>query len=136
MVDVAAVVEKLREAINDHDLDGLVNLFDSGLISEQPVHPARSFRGNEQVRRNWAQIFAAVSDLRAELVRSAVSGDTVWAEWDWSGTRAEGARHAMRGVTILRIEDGRICAVRFYMEPVERDGAGIDTAVRHHLAGR
>ena len=35
----------------------------------------------------------------------------------------------MRGVTVLGVEDGRIDWVRFYVEPVEQNGAGIDGAI-------
>lgn len=37
----------------------------------------------------------------------------------------------MRGVTILRLNaNGLIAEARLYMEPVDRDGAAIDEAVR------
>jgi hypothetical protein len=35
----------------------------------------------------------------------------------------------MRGVIIATIRDDRIAAARLYVEPVERHGADIDTAV-------
>ena len=39
----------------------------------------------------------------------------------------------MRGVTIVGVDDGRIDWVRFYVEPVEQDGAGIDTAITEQV---
>ena len=56
--------------------------------------------------------------------------DTVWAEWEWSGTRSDGSAMLMRGVTLFGVSEGRVCWLRFYMEPVERDGIRIDAAVR------
>jgi hypothetical protein len=72
------VLERLRDAQNMHDLDGFLACFDSDYRSEQPAHPGRAFTGREQVRRNWAAVFDAVPDFRAELPRSAQVGDTHW----------------------------------------------------------
>lgn len=131
----AALVERLRRAIDGHDLDELAACFAPDYRSEFPAHPDRAFGGHEQMRKNWTRIFAAVPDIEAVLLRSAVAGDTAWAEWEWHGTRADGAPHVMRGVTIQGVESGRVAWVRLYMEPVQT-GAGSDAAVREILAGR
>jgi ketosteroid isomerase-like protein len=128
-----AVVERLQAAINAHDLDALVGCFTLGYISEAPAHPARDFVGSDQVRGNWGQILAGVPDLRAELVRSTVVGDTVWAEWDWTGTRRDGQPHHMAGVTIQGVEGDALAWVRFYMEVVESAGQGNEAAVRQSV---
>lgn len=130
------VIERIQAAINRHDLEALVDCFEEDVESEQPVHPARSFTGRAQVRKNWAQILGGVPDLRAELVRTAADGDTAWAEWDWSGTRVDGAPHHLRGVTVLGIRGDRASWVRFYMEPVETGGVSIDGAVAESLTVR
>jgi hypothetical protein len=95
-----------------------------------PAHPQRGFRGNEQVRRNWSQIFAGVPDLQARLPRMAVDGDTVWTEWDMSGTRRDGAAHLMRGVSIFGVSQGRLAWVRFYLEPVEETSGDVNANTR------
>ena len=127
--DARAVVHRLQAATNAHDLDALVACFATDYLSEIPAHPARSFVGSEQVRRNWAQILEGVPDLRSELVRESIDGNVVWSEWEWTGTRRDGAPHLMRGTTILGIEADRIAWARFYMEPVLADGAPVGTAV-------
>src|ERR671921_94697 len=58
------VLERLRDAQNAHDLDAFVACFDPRYRSEQPVHPDRAFVGAEQVRSNWAEVFAGVRDYR------------------------------------------------------------------------
>ena len=130
----SAVVLRLQAATNAHDLDALVDCFTTDYVSEIPLHPSRSFRGGDQVRQNWAQILAAVTDLHSELVREAVEGGVVWAEWEWTGTRRDGAPHLMRGTTILGVEGRRIAWARFYMEPVVDDGVRIDAAVTQAVA--
>ncbi|MGA7270299.1 MAG: nuclear transport factor 2 family protein, partial [Acidimicrobiia bacterium] len=77
-----ALIERLVGATNDHDLDAVVACFAPDYRNETPLHPERGFVGREQVRRNWSQIFALVPDVRVEVTRSAVDGDTVWTEWE------------------------------------------------------
>jgi ketosteroid isomerase-like protein len=131
--DAANVLARLEQALNAHDLNRLAGCFDEQVVSEQPVHPSRNFRGRAQVARNWTQIFAAFPDLHATLVRSVVDDDVVWAEWDWRASRPDGGRADIRGVTVLGIDGSQINWVRFYMEPVEQGGAAIDNAIREHV---
>jgi ketosteroid isomerase-like protein len=125
-----ALVERLHDAVNRHDLDSLAACFAGDFMNETPVHPARSFRGREQVRRNWAQIFAAVPDIVADVVRVAVAGDSAWTEWEMRGTRRDGLPHLMRGVSIFTLGDGEFMSVRFYLEPVDAGDVAVDEAVR------
>jgi ketosteroid isomerase-like protein len=134
-VPMLSVVTRLRDAMNEHDLEALVDVFDPDFVSEAPAHPQRTFRGADQVRRNWEQIFAGVPDLHADLLDAVVEGDTVWSEWDWRGTRRDGSPHRMRGVTIQRVKDSRAVSVRFYMEPVDDGGPAAGEAVRRIVTG-
>lgn len=95
-MDGAIVLARLERALNAHDLELVVGCFDEQVVSEQPVHPSRSFRGRAQIEKNWSQLLAAFRDP-------------------------------------VGVDDDRICWVRFYMEPVEQDGAGIDEAIREHV---
>lgn len=126
-----AVMERLRRAINQHDLDAMAQCFAPDYRSTFPVHPGRAVGGREQMRKNWSQIFADVPDIHADVLRSCVSSDTVWTEWDWTGTRGDGAAFHHRGVTVQGVEQDQIVWVRLYMEPVQEDGgrqgAGRDT---------
>ena len=128
------LIDRIATATNKHDLDALTDCFDENIESEHPAHPARSFTGRDQIRKNWAQIFEGVPDLRAHLVRAASDGHTAWAEWEWTGRRRDGTPHHLRGVTVLGISGDRASWVRLYMEPVEQGGAPIDAAVRSSVA--
>ena len=126
----AVVVERLLAAINAHDLEAMVACFADDYVNEWPAHPQRGFRGREQVRRNWSQLFAGVPDLGARLPRMTVDGDTVWTEWDISGTRRDGAAFLMRGVAIFGVAGGHLAWVRFYLEPVEETSGDVDAHTR------
>ena len=129
-------IRSIQRAINQHDLDALTACFDPDYHSEFPIHLDRAFHGHAQMRKNWSQIFGAVPDIHAVLLRSVADGETVWAEWEWTGTRLDGARFWMCGVTIQGVQQGRVVWVRLYMEPVQNAGAGSDAAVAQSVAGR
>jgi len=125
--------DRVCEATNSHDIERVVDCFTEDYLNETPAHPARGFQGRDQVRRNWTQIFAAVPDIEAEVVRSHQDGDTVWSEWEMSGVRQDGTRHLLRGVMIFTVVGDRARAVRFYLEPVDHDEVDVDTAVQQTL---
>ena len=126
---------RLQRAINAHDLEQLLDCFAEDVDSRQPLHADRHFAGRVQVRRNWTQIFAGVPDLRAELIATAIDGDTAWAEWRWFGTRRDGAAFELRGVTIHGLFAGRFNWVRLYMEPVATAGLGNQAAIQQAVGG-
>ena len=129
------VFARLVAAQNAHDIDALVACFAADYSSEQPAHPDRAFKGNAQVRKNWSAIFAGVPDFRAELLDSAVQGDTAWGEFEWRGARRDGSAYHSRGVIIGKIRDGELAAARLYMSDVDEAGRGIDAAVEG-MAGK
>jgi hypothetical protein len=124
-----AVLERLLRAVNAHDLDALVGCFAADYLNETPVHPRRAFRGNDQVRRNWTQLFS-VADLRAEVLRYSLDRDRLWTEWELIGTRPDGASLLMRGVVIFVIDAETIRSARFYLEPVEDASGDVDVHTR------
>jgi ketosteroid isomerase-like protein len=130
MATTLEVIERLVAATNAHDLDRLADCFSPSYVNETPAHPARGFRGTEQVRRNWTSIFAAVPDIVVRVVASATADGQVWSEWEMSGTRRDGAPHAMAGVIIFGVEEDRIVSARFFLEPVETASGDADAAVQ------
>lgn len=127
--DPASLVRRLVAATNAHDLDSLVACFADDYLNETPAHPARGFRGAEQVRRNWAQLFAGMPDLSARILATAGADETVWTEWEMSGTRGDGTAQLMRGVIIFGVTAGRFTSARFYLEPVEGGSGDVDAQV-------
>ena len=125
------MMDRLLVAMNAHDVDAFVACFAPDYRSEQPAHPGRAFSGDEQVRANWTGVFAGIPDFHAELLASATTAEGVEiGEWRWEGTHVDGAPFAMRGVTVMGIEDGRLAWGRLYMEVIEQDGAGIEQMVQ------
>ncbi len=133
--DPSSFVHRLAAATNAHDIDALVACFADDYLNETPVHPTRGFRGVDQVRRNWTQLFAGIPDLTSRVLATAVDGDTVWSEWEMSGLRPDGTAHLMRGVIIFGVRDEKAAWARFYLEPVDEAGGDVDAAIARASAG-
>jgi ketosteroid isomerase-like protein len=118
--DPRAVIERQHQALNAHDLEALADTFHEDLRSEDYVHPSQSFIGRDQVVRNWQLVISQVPDLKADLVGSAVDGDTVWSEWRMYGTHRGGQMFDVRGVTVSKVREGRIASSRRYLAPIEQ----------------
>lgn len=132
-----AVVDRLVQAANRHDLEGLVSCFADDYVNETPVHPQRGFTGSDQVRTNWTQIFAGVPDIEAAVLRRAESDDHLWTEWELSGTRAEdGGPFLMRGVVLFGIRSDVISSARFYLEPAEEASGDVNAHTRRLVTGK
>ena len=129
MGDLPALMDRLTAAQNAHDLEGMLACFHEDYRSEQPIYPARTFQGIDQVRKNWSALLESIPDFHADIVRSAVDGDTVFTEVHWTGTKANGTPFEERGVLIMGIRDERIAWGRLYVDEVDAEGAGIDAVV-------
>ena len=114
------MVGRLEQAINDRDLEGLMDLFRPDVVVEYPAHPSRTFNGRDQIWRNWAPIMAKLDDFKATVVRSAVNDSSAWVEWLWQGTQADGSPGDSAGIVIHELDGDRISHVRFYLEPVDK----------------
>lgn len=126
-------VERLEAATNAHDLEALVGCFAPDYVNETPAHPARGFRGRNQVRENWERIFAFIPDLRATVRSAAFDGGTAWTEWEMLGTRRDGTAHRMAGVIVFEIVRGVAEHARFYLEPVDDAPTGAGEALRDQV---
>jgi len=112
------VIKKLHKAMNEHNLDAMIDCVDPDYISEQPFYPARNFVGQEQMRNNWTQIWSDYPDFASNLKRYSVSNDTIWLEWHWTGTQDTTHLNVV-GVAIFKIKERRIINGRLFMNPVE-----------------
>ncbi len=129
MIEPASVVDRLRQAVDDHDLEALVACFTPDYRNETPAHPGRGFEGHAQVRTNWQRVFAGVPDVAARVLRTAVDGDVVWTEWELGGHRPDGVSRVLRGVIIFGASGDQFEWARFYLEPVDAGEGGVDVAV-------
>jgi ketosteroid isomerase-like protein len=115
--DVDDPIDRLRDAIDSGDAERVADCFTDDYTAVFPLRPADGFTGSEQVRRNWAAMFARVPGLRARVLRRASSGDELWSEWEMSGTGAA-EQPVLAGPVVMTVREGKIDWARFYLSPV------------------
>jgi ketosteroid isomerase-like protein len=129
-------VRRMLAAANRHDLEAMVSQFAEDYRNTTPVHPARSFTGSAQVRKNWTALFAGLPDLTLTVHDAATGPDgKVWMEWSNRGTRPDGSVQQAAGVAIFTLRDDKIAAAQFYLEPVDQDPGDVNEAVREAVHG-
>jgi len=120
--ELPPILERLRAALDAHDLDAFVELFREDYVGERPRHPGSPMSSREDVRTNWAEVISDVPDLRIEVPAAVEDGDTIWSEWRAYGTARSGALLEIRGVIIFGVSGERVAWSRMYLEPVEQEG--------------
>ena len=83
-MNIEEIANKFIEAINRHDVEAI-----SELMSEDHtfVDPGGDvYKGNEQMRRSWADYFRMFPDYKIDAPEFVVSGDTVILLGTASGT--------------------------------------------------
>jgi ketosteroid isomerase-like protein len=116
------LLERMRAALDAHDLDTFVGFFREDYVGERPRHPGTPMSSREDVRRNWEEVISDVPDLRVDVPAAIEDGNTIWSEWRAYGTARSGATLELRGVIIFGIQDDQVAWSRMYMEPVEHEG--------------
>lgn len=129
-------VRRMLTAAARHDLEAMVSQFADDYRNTTPVHPARSFTGSAQVRKNWTALFAGMPDLTLTVHDAATGADgKLWMEWSNRGTRPDGSVQRAAGVAIFTLRDDKIAAAQFYLEPVDQDSGDVNEAVREAVHG-
>lgn len=129
-------VRRMLAAANRHDLEAMVSQFAEDYRNTTPVHPARSFTGSAQVRKNWTALFAGLPDLTLTVHDAATGPDgKVWMEWSNRGTRPDGSVQQAAGVAIFTLRNDKIAAAQFYLEPVDQDSGDVNQTVREAVHG-
>ncbi len=123
---IPPIVERMRAALDAHDLDAFVEFFDESYVGERPRHPGALMSGRADVRRNWEEVISDCPDLRVEVPAATQDGDRIWSEWRMYGTARSGAMLEIRGVIIFGASDDRVIWARMYLEPVEQEGKSLD----------
>lgn len=119
------LLERMRAALDAHDLDAFVEFFRDDYVGERPRHPGAKISSRDDVRNNWAEVISDVPDLRVDVPAAVQDGNRIWSEWRAYGTARSGATLELRGVIIFGIQDDLVAWSRMYLEPVEQ-GLSLD----------
>ncbi|HEX2253769.1 MAG TPA: ester cyclase [Thermoanaerobaculia bacterium] len=104
-----------EEVYNQQMLDKIPDYVAADFVDRSPGAPPGP-HGPDFVRKQADQSFAGMPDLTFELLRTVAEGDLVTMHWKAVGTAsaelaggaAEGKRIELQGISIFRMQDGKI----------------------------
>lgn len=112
------LAERAFALYNSGDVDAFMDCYAADAVLRAPEG---SFEGRAAIREFWAQQFAEFSDSQVSSDLLVEQGDTVVAEFTYTGTNtgpiampdgstlpATGKRIEMKGMQLLQLRDGKI----------------------------
>jgi len=117
-----AVLERMLDAFNRHDLDAIMLLFVDDCVFESPRGPdpwGRRFVGRADVRDGLGARFRGIPDVQYESGGDFVSGVRGVSEWTLTGTTVEGERLEVRGCDLWTFRGDEIVRKDAFWKIVE-----------------
>ena len=111
-------------AWNTHDVDKIATFYTDDCVKED-VAIGRATRGKMEMKALVGGAFAAIPDMRIELVTLFDCGDRAATEWVMTGSYsndfpglpvATGRRFSVRGASIMELRGGRISRISDYWD--------------------
>jgi steroid delta-isomerase-like uncharacterized protein len=109
----AELVAWAFDRINAHDVDALRQVWTADTVER---FPSGTYHGTKAIAAYFKELFAAVPDVRMEVVKIAADGDDVFAHWQLTGTHegtfegiaATGKPVVLDGIDHFVVRDGAI----------------------------
>ena len=113
ITDLATFADTINQAWNSHDMEKVLGFYSSEYVAED-VGQAFLLRGPEGVRAMLENYWQAFPDLEFTILDTVVQDSRLVIVWMAEGTHqgtimnipATGHRVAVRGVSIIDVEDG------------------------------
>jgi len=115
--DGEAFIGRFNTVWDDHDLDGIADMFTDDVIFEASFGPhpyGERAVGRDAAKKLAAAVFETVPDLRFSEIRHTVTPELAVVESKTTGTPVGGKPYEIHIVDALTLRDGRIAAKRSY----------------------
>ncbi len=105
-----AVVQKFNEAINQHDVNGIMQLMTADCIFEAsfPAPNGEVYQGQASVGAYWERFFVASPQASFEFYDMFTCGDHAVVRFNYHWIDKFGKKGHVQGADILRLRGGRI----------------------------
>jgi ketosteroid isomerase-like protein len=117
-----AVLERMLDGFNRHDLDAIMSLFAQDCVFEAPRGPdpwGRRFEGKEAVAEGLQARFTGIPDVGYEGHGDFVSGDRGASEWTLRGTTIDGQRIEVRGCDLWTFRGDEVVLKNSFWKIIE-----------------
>ena len=117
-----AVLGRMLDGFNRHDLDAIMSLFADDCVFEAPRGPdpwGRRFEGKDAVAAGLGARFTGIPDVSYEGHGDFVSGERGASEWTLRGTTVDGQRLELRGCDIWTFRGDEVLVKNSFWKIVE-----------------
>ncbi len=116
--------KELYAALEAHDLEKMLSLHTDDVFYEEVIADGPFSRGKEGLRTQLQGMFAAMPDVKMELISSFACGDRQCEESIMSGTQtgsfrglpASGKSFSVRVVTVRELKENKTSRISFYYD--------------------
>lgn len=113
-----ATVERFNDALNRHDVDGMMAMMSQDCVFENtfPAPDGTRFSGQAEVRGFWEEFFRSSPRANIQAGEIIVAGERCTVLWTyrWGGNDAQQGH--VRGVDVIRVRDGKIVEKLSYVK--------------------
>ena len=113
MNDRSATLDRLFEAFNGHDAEGVMACFAADAVffaAAGPTAAGRRIEGLDAIRAAFAAVWTEMPDVRWTVHRSRIFADGGMTEWLFTGTRPDGTRVEAEGLDLFTFDRDRIAS--------------------------
>jgi steroid delta-isomerase-like uncharacterized protein len=110
-------LQSFANAFNSHDTKAIMTHMTDDCVFEASSGPdvnGNKFKGQEQVRKAFENVFTMFPDARWENPKHFIQGDRGFSEWVFSGTMKDGTRVEVTGCDLFTFKDGKIAIKNSY----------------------
>ncbi len=115
---VIAIVTRFNQALNAHDVDGMMRLMTEGCVFENTYPPpdGTRYQGQAAVRQFWEEFFRSSTQAGIEIEEIVAWDDRCVMRWTYRWVDAGGSAGHIRGIDLYRVENGLIAEKLSYVK--------------------
>ena len=116
--DVIQLVIRFNDALNLHDVDGMMAFLTADCVFENTYPPpdGTRYEGFPAVRTFWKEFFEIDQGQKIEIEEIFASGDRCAMRWVYHWNNPDGREEHIRGVDLYTVRDGQIAEKLSYVK--------------------
>jgi ketosteroid isomerase-like protein len=110
-------LQSFADAFNSHNVLAIMSHMTSDCVFEAstgPDYDGEKFRGQEEVKKAFEDVFATFPDAHWGNPRHFISGDRGFSEWTFTGTKTDGTKVEVTGCDLFTFKNGKIAVKNSY----------------------
>jgi len=111
------LLQSFADAFNAHDINTIMSLMTPDCVfqaSSGDEADGKKFRGQDEVRKAFEDVFKTFPDAHWANARHFISGNRGFSEWLFTGTKSDGSKVEVTGCDLFTFKNGKIAIKNSY----------------------